>query len=43
MSTFKLFDRNEEVSLRLHVTISNLADIEEQLHQLWWMQVNFVL
>ena len=42
MATFKLFNRNEGDSLRLHVTISNLGDIEEQLHQLW-LQVNFVL
>ena len=42
MATFKLFDRNEEDSLRLHVTISNLGDKDEQLHQLW-LQVNFVL
>ena len=42
MATFKLFNRNEEDSLKLHVTISNLGDIEEQLHQLW-LQVNLVL
>ena len=42
MATFKVFDRNEEDSLKLHVTLSNLGDIEEQLHQLW-LQVNFVL
>ena len=42
MATFKLFNRNEEDSLKLHVTLSNLGDIEEQLHQLW-LQVNFVL
>ena len=42
MATFKLFDRNEEDSLRLHFTLSNLRDIDVQLHQLW-QQVNFVL
>ena len=42
MATFKLFNRNEEDSLKLHVTLSNLGDIDEQLHQLW-LQVNFVL
>ena len=34
MATFKLFNRNEEDSLKLHVTLSNLGDIKEQLHQL---------
>ena len=42
MATFKLFNRNEEDSLKLHVTLSNLGVIEGQLHQLW-LQVNFVL
>ena len=42
MATFKLFNRNEEDSLKLHFTLSNLGDIDEQLHQLW-QQVNFVL
>ena len=42
MATFKLFNRNEEDSLKLHFTLSNLEDIDEQLHQLW-QQVNFVL
>ena len=42
MATFKLFHKNEEDSLKLHFTLSNLGDIDEQLHQLW-QQVNFVL
>ena len=42
MAAFKLFNRNEEDSLKLHVTLSNLGDIDEQLHQLWLL-VNFVL
>ena len=42
MATFKLFNRNEEDSLKLHFMLSNLGDIDEQLHQLW-QQVNFVL
>ena len=42
MATFKLYDRTEDNSLKLHVTLLNLGDIEEQLHQLW-MQVNFLL
>ena len=42
MATFKLFNRNEEDSLKLHLTLPHLGDIDEQLHQLW-QQVNFVL
>ena len=42
MATFKLYDTKEEDSQKLHVTLSNLGDIDEQLHQLW-IQVNFVL
>ena len=42
MVTFKLFDGNEEDSLKLHFTLSNLGDIDIHLHQLW-QQVNFVL
>ena len=41
MATFKLFHTKED-SLKLHITISNLGDIDEQLHQLW-LQVNFLL
>ena len=42
MATFKLFHMKEDTSLKLHVTLSNLGDIDEQLHQLW-SQVNFLL
>ena len=42
MATFKLFDLSKEDSLKLHVTLSNLGDIDDQLHQLW-LQVNFLL
>ena len=42
MATFKLYDLSEEDSLKLHVTLSNLGDIDEQIHQLW-QQVNFLL
>ena len=42
MATFKLYDLNKEDSLQLHVTLSNLGDIDEQIHQLW-QQVNFLL
>ena len=42
MATFKLYDLCEEDSLKLHITLSNLGDIDEQIHQLW-QQVNFLL
>ena len=42
MATFKLYDLSKEDSLKLHVTLSNLGDIDDQLHQLW-LQVNFLL
>ena len=42
VATFKFYDLKEEDSLRLHITLSNLGDIDEQIHQLW-QQVNFLL
>ena len=42
VATFKFYDLGEEDSLRLHITLSNLGDIDEQIHQLW-QQVNFLL
>ena len=42
MVVFKLYDIKEEGSLKLHVTLSNLGDSEEQIHQLW-QQINFLL
>ena len=42
MATFKLYDLSEEDYLKLHVTPSNLGDIDDQIHQLW-LQVNFLL
>ena len=42
MATFKLYHLSEEDSLKLHITLSNLGDIDEQIHQLW-QQVNFLL
>ena len=42
MATFKIYDLSEEDSLKLHITLSNLGDIDEQIHQLW-QQVNFLL
>ena len=42
MAVFKLYDLKEENSLKLCITLSNLGDIDEQIHQLW-QQVNFLL
>ena len=42
MATFKFYDIKEEDSLKLCMTLSNLADIEEQIHQLW-QQLNSLL
>ena len=42
MATFKLYDLSEEDSLKLHITLSNLGDIDGQIHQLC-QQVNFLL
>ena len=42
MATFKLYDLSEEDSLKLHLNLSNLGDIDEQICQLW-QQVNFLL
>ena len=42
MAVFKLYDVKEEDSLKLCMTLSNLGDIGEQIHQLW-QQINFLL
>ena len=42
MATIKLYNIREEDSLKLHVTISNLRDIDKQLYQLW-VQLNYIL
>ena len=42
MAVFKFYDTNEEDSLKLHMTLSNLVDIDEQIRVLW-QQVNFLL
>ena len=42
MAGFKFYDTKEEDSLKICMTLSNLGDIEEQIHQLW-LQVNFLL
>ena len=42
MATFKLYNIKEEDSLKLHITFSNLGDIDEQLYQ-FWIQLNYLL
>ena len=42
MATFKFFAPQEEDSLKLHYTFSNLGDIKEQLY-LFWIQLNYML
>ena len=42
MATFKFFKPQEEDSLKVHYTFSNLRDLKEQLYQLW-VQLNYVL
>ena len=42
MAVFKIYDVNEEDSLKVKMTLSNLGDIKEQIHQLW-QQMNFLL
>ena len=43
MAVFKFYDitKNDD-SLKLHMTLSNLGDINEQIHVLW-QHVNFML
>ena len=42
MAVFKFYHTKEDDSLKLHMTLSNLGDIEEQIHLLW-QQINFLL
>ena len=42
MATFKFYKPQEEDSLKLHYTFSNLRDLKEQLYQLQ-VQMNYVL
>ena len=42
MATFKFFNPQEEDSLKLHYTFSNLGDLKDQLYNLW-VQLNYVL
>ena len=42
MAIFNFFTPQEEDSLKLHYTFSNLWDLKEQLYQLW-VQLNYVL
>ena len=43
MATFKFYSpKDEEDSLKLHYTFSNLGDLKEHLYFLW-VQLNYVL
>ena len=42
MATFKFFNHQEEDSLKLHYTFTNLGDLKDQLYDLW-VQLNYVL
>ena len=42
MATIKLYKIKKEDSQKVHITISNLGDINEQLYQLW-VQLNYIL
>ena len=42
MATFKFFNQQEEDSLKLCYTFSNLGDLKDQLYQLW-VQLNYIL
>ena len=42
VATVKIYDNYVEDSLKLHVTLSNLWDIEDQLYSLW-IEVNGVI
>ena len=42
MATFIFFSHQEEDSLKLHFTFSNLGDLQDQLYLLW-AQLNYVL
>ena len=42
MAVFKIYDVNEEDSLKLKINLSNLGDIKDQILQLW-QQMNFLL
>ena len=40
VATFKFFNQQEEDSLKLCYTFSNLGDLQDQLYQLW-VQLNY--
>ena len=42
MATFKFYSHQEEDSLKLHFTFSNLGDLQDQLYFLW-VQLNYML
>ena len=42
MANFKFFKPQDEDSLKLHFTFSNLGDLKDQLYSLW-VQLNYML
>ena len=42
MATFKFYSPQEEDSLKLNYTFSNLGDLQDQLYFLW-VQLNYML
>ena len=42
IATFKFYSHDDEDSLGLHYSFSNLGDLEDQLYFLW-VQLNYVL
>ena len=42
MASFKFYSHQDEDSLKLHFTFSNLGDLQDQLYYLW-VQLNYVL
>ena len=41
MATFKFYSYDEEDSLKLHFTFSNLGDLEDQLYFLWYNSIMY--
>ena len=42
MATFKFYSHDEEDSLKLHFTFSNLGDLQDQLYFLW-VELNYII
>ena len=42
MATFKFYSPQEEDSLKLHYTFSNLGNLQDQLYYLW-VQLNYMV